>query len=152
MVRYPVSLHWKATNSSVSHSLTTKHYFCEPSFNFLQPSRQREDIMWNPSDTSLLLLVPFRESPFVLPLLFSFCQTALSYRSSLVTFPETTLTTAMPSPSVRLTEGWRGHTPIHRHCQKPDDLQELGNHQNQPTFEMLWISWTCCCWNTHRHQ
>lgn len=51
---------------------------------------------------------------------------------------------------LRLAQGQKSHT-IQRHCQKPSNSQELGNHQNQPTFEMLWISWTCSgCIMLHR--
>lgn len=46
--------------------------------------------------------------------------------------------------SLRLAQGQGSHTTIHRCCQKLNYLQETGIHQNQPTFEILWTSWTYC--------
>lgn len=59
---------------------------------------------WEIPDTSLPA-GSISGTAWVLSLPFSFCQGALSYGSSLVTFPETTLTLASRSPSARLAEG-----------------------------------------------
>lgn len=91
-------LHWKIIEVNVSKVLTTAITSPSLSFNFLLASAQKghhEQSLWQlfPPAASISGIAA------ALSLVFSFCHTALSYRSSLVTFPETTLTPASSSPT-----------------------------------------------------
>lgn len=106
------------------------------------PSRRGQDITKNPSDTSLLMLVPFRESPLA-PI--SLLSESLELRILISHFPrDHTDTRRRVLPRSDLLKASAATHQFTGAVKKPGDLQELGNHQNQPTFEMLWVSRTCC--------
>lgn len=118
-----IKLSWNHNQRQfVFRSLTTKHCFFKPSFNLSLPLSNGQNIVWHHPDTSLLRLVPFQEET-VSALLFSFCQGALSYGSSLVTFPETTKHPDDKFFSLRLAQG----------REKPHDNSQALPRARQPT-------------------
>lgn len=100
--------------------------------------------MWYRSDTSFLPLVPFREEESLRSPVFLLSESP-ELQILISHFPWDHTDPGDMFSSLRRAQGQESHTTIHRRCQKLSNLQELGNHQNQPTFEMLWTSWTCCC-------
>lgn len=107
------------------------------------PSSTGQDIMWYRADTSLPPLVPFLgEESLRSPVLR--LSESPELRILISHFPRDHTDPCDTVSSLRLAQGQGSHTTIHRCCQKLNYLQERGIHQNQPTFEMLWTSWTCC--------
>lgn len=124
---------------------TTKHCFFKPSFNLSLPLSKGQNIMWHHSDTSLLRLVLFQKGESLRSSVFLLSRSS-EQRILISYFPRDhkapwrqvllTQTRSRPRKATRQFTGTAESWATYR---------SGGNHQSQPTFEMLWTSWTCCC-------